>query len=68
MCSSSWPQNGLKNRLPTSFLKLSALAHEVRDIVAHGYEISVKEADAELKGAGKTIRFKRASADKVKSS
>jgi len=47
--------------------KLSALAHKVRDIVAHGYEISFQASDAELKGAGQTIRFNRDSADRVKS-
>lgn len=47
--------------------ELSALAHQVRDIVSRGYEISVTTTEAELRGAGQIIRFKRDSAEKVKS-
>ncbi len=46
--------------------ELSALAHKVREIVAHGYEVSLKAAEAEVKGAGQTIHFSRDSVDKVK--
>jgi hypothetical protein len=47
--------------------ELSALAHKVRDIVSHGYEISFTATEAEVKGTGQTIGFKRESAEKVRS-
>jgi hypothetical protein len=48
-------------------IELSALAHAVRDIVAHGYEISSTASEGELRGAGRMIRFSRASIENVRS-
>src|SRR6266446_6102790 len=47
--------------------ELSALAHKVRDIVSHGYEVSFTATEAEVRGAGRTISFKRDSVEKVRS-
>jgi len=46
--------------------ELSALAHKVRNIVAHGYEVSIRGSEAEVRGGGQTIHFSRDSVDNVK--
>ena len=47
-------------------LELNALAHQLRDIVAHGYEISVTATHALLRGAGQAIQFRKEVADEVR--
>jgi hypothetical protein len=47
--------------------ELSALAHQLREVVAHGYQISFTATEAVLQGAGQTIPFRKESADEVRS-